>query len=92
MGRFQIVHPFHPLRGREYELVIRRRNWGQDRVFFYDSAGMLKSFPASITDVVPVDSFVRISGGRSAFRIEDLLELRELLSRCDGCSGGLRDV
>ena len=78
-GRFRITHPFHPLRGAEYELVHRSHNWGEDRVFFYGPNGALKSFYTNVTDVVPVDAFTSISAGRSAFRTDDLLELRQHL-------------
>jgi hypothetical protein len=73
------MHPFHPLRGAEYELVHRGHNWGEDRVFFYGPNGVLRSFHTNVTDVVPVDAFTRISEGRSAFRVDDLLELRQRL-------------
>jgi Family of unknown function (DUF5372) len=68
--------------------VARRTSWGEDRVFIYDTDGTLRSFPASVTDVVPVDAFNYISAGRSAFRVDDLLALRELLDR----QAGARDV
>jgi hypothetical protein len=73
-------------------MVFRQRNWGQDRVFYYDPDGRLKSFPANITDLFSVDAFTRISAGRSAFRVDDLLELRELLDRHDRPTGGNQDV
>jgi hypothetical protein len=78
-GRFRIVHPFHPLSGKEFEMVARQRSWGEERVFYYAPDGRRKSFLANITDVLPVDGFTRISAGRSPFRVDDLLELRELL-------------
>ena len=80
-GRFRITHPFHPLRGAEYELVTRKLTWGEDRVFYYDPAGNLKSLMTNVTDVVSTDAFDRISAGRSAFRLDDLLELRGLFDR-----------
>jgi hypothetical protein len=80
-SRFRITHPFHPLRGVEYELVTRKLNWGEDRVFYYDRTGALKSFLANLTDLVPEDDFDRISAGRSVFRVDDLLELRRLLAK-----------
>jgi hypothetical protein len=73
-------------------MVSRERNWGQDRVFYYDPDGQLKSFPANITDLFSIDAFTRISAGRSAFRVDDLSELRELLDRHVGRSGGDQDV
>jgi hypothetical protein len=73
-------------------MVSRQHNWGQDRVFYYDLDGRLKSFAANITDLLPVDVFTRISAARSAFRVEDLLELRALLDRHGGPAGGHQDV
>ena len=73
-------------------MVSRQRNWGQDRVFYYDPHGRLKSFPANITDLFSIDAFTRISAGRSAFRVDDLAELRELLDRLGGPTGGNQDV
>lgn len=81
--RFQITHPFHPLFGQEFDLVQYRRNWGEDRVYFHAAGIPLTSIPASWTNVSPVDPFVAVAAGRSMFRIEDLLELVELLH----CSG-----
>ena len=80
-GRFRITHPFHPLRGAEYELVTRKLTWGEDRVFYYDPGGNLKSLMTNVTDVVSMDAFDRISAGRSAFRVDDLLELRSLFDK-----------
>jgi hypothetical protein len=73
-------------------MVARRHNWGEERLFYYDREGRLKSFPASVTDMAPIDAFVQISGGRSAFRADDLLELRGLLDRHDLAAGGQKDV
>ena len=73
-------------------MVARRHNWGEARLFYYDFEGRLKSFPANVTDVSPMDAFAQISCGRSAFRVDDLLELRELLDRHDGTAGGYNDV
>jgi hypothetical protein len=92
ISRFRIVHPFHPLRGTEYELVLQRTNWGEDRVFFYGPDGALKSFPANLTNVVPLDDFARVSAGRSPFRMDDLLELHQLLDAHKKKREGRKDV
>ena len=91
-NRFRISHPFHPLRGTEYELVTRKLTWGEDRVFYYDSSGNLKSLWANLTDVVSQDAFDRISAGRSAFRVDDLLELRRFFDRRKEAHKGAVDV
>lgn len=59
--------------------MIFRRNWGEDRVYFYDAEGRLISLPAQWTSVVADDPFVAIATGRSHFRVEDLLKLVRLL-------------
>jgi hypothetical protein len=76
-----VTHPFHPLRGREFELADRRRTWGEDRVYFLDEGGELKRLPASWTSAAAVDPFVSMSGARAHFRVEDLLELASLIRR-----------
>jgi len=73
-------------------MIARQRNWGEDRVFYYDANGRLKSFLANVTDMCSIDAFARVSAGRSAFRLDDLLELRELLDQHGGPVGTDRDV
>jgi hypothetical protein len=62
--------------------VTRKLTWGEDRVFYYDQAGELKSFLSNVTDLAPKDAFEQVAAGRSAFRADDLLELRRLIDRC----------
>jgi hypothetical protein len=65
--------------GREFVLVGIRQAWGEDRVFFFDDDGAQRSLPTRWTDAAPPDPFVALSGGRSAFRVADLLALGELM-------------
>jgi hypothetical protein len=74
-----VTHPFHPLAGREFDLVVRKHTWAEDRVFFFDDEGQLRSLQAAWTDIDPVDPFVLIAAGRSALRIEELLALVSLV-------------
>ena len=74
-----MTHPFHPWCGREFVFVALRQTWGQDRVFFYGEDGTVCSLPSSWTDAVEPDVFVVVAAGRSAFRIEDLVELAAVL-------------
>ncbi len=73
------MHPFHPLAGREFELLVRRHTWEQDRVFFLDEEGQMRSLPTGWTDAMGEDPFVVVAAGRSAFRVEDLLALAALV-------------
>ncbi len=78
---FRVTHPFHPLCGREFDLVTYRQNWGEDRVYFHDDSGHLRSLPAAWTSVGPYDPFEVVSAGRSAFRTSDLRALVDLLDQ-----------
>lgn len=66
--------------------VAIRPAWGEDRVFLFDGDGVQRSLPAGWTDAVAPDAFVALSGGRSAFRVADLLALGAL---CDGLRGSV---
>ena len=76
----------------EYELVTRKLTWGEDRVFYYDLDGNLKSLMTNVTDVAAVDAFHRVSAGRSAFRVDDLLDLHRLIDRRHAAEEGAQNV
>ena len=75
-----MTHSFHPLFGKTIELVTYRNNWGEDRLYYHNEAGILCSIPLKWTNLAPIDPFVHISAGRAAFRVTDLLELSRLLA------------
>ena len=56
-----------------------------ERVFYAGEDGSMHSFPSSWTNVGAEDAFVKVAAGRSAFRLEDLFSLSELLE-------GLSDI
>jgi len=72
--------------------VTRKLTWGEDRVFYYDPSGKLKSLLTNVTDVASKDAFDRISAGRSAFRVDDLLELRRLFDSRKPTGKGSQNV
>ncbi|MBV8991469.1 MAG: Y4bD/Y4pK family protein [Solirubrobacterales bacterium] len=75
-----MTHPFHPWCGREFVFIVARQNWGEDRVLFFDEDGVRRSLPRAWTDVADVDPFVALAAERSPFRVEDLLELAEMIA------------
>jgi hypothetical protein len=79
--KVRITHPFHPHSGREFELICRRRHWGEDRVVYSDEDGRLRTISAAFTDAAPLDEFRLAAGGKGAFRTVDLMTLCELLDR-----------
>ncbi len=76
-----MTHWFHPLFGRDFELVVLRQNWGEDRVHLHDENGKLFSLPAGWTDVAPADPFVVVAEGRCPFTIDGLQAVAELIDR-----------
>ena len=78
-----MTHPFHPLCGQDFEFVVYRQNWGEDRVHLHDENGQLFSLPAAWTDVAAADPFVVIAAGRCPFTADGVLALADL-------AGGLR--
>ncbi|MHB8341075.1 MAG: DUF5372 family protein [Mycobacteriales bacterium] len=77
----RVTHQFHPWFGREFEFVTYRHNWGEDRVYFLDEAGALRSLPLNFTDAGSADPFVVMAAGRSPFRVVDLLDLVAAVDR-----------
>jgi Family of unknown function (DUF5372) len=68
------------IRGREFVFVVARRTWGEDRVLFFDEDGVQRSLPRAWTDAADPDPFVALAGGRSRFRVEDLIALVQLIA------------
>ena len=89
-----MTHPFHPLRGCEFELVEILRCWGELRVGRPGEDGNLRFLPLGWTIAAAADPFVRVAAGRSAFRVSDLLALATLIGDLDeedsgeGVAGG----
>jgi hypothetical protein len=80
-----VTHPFHPLAGREFTVVTYRKNWGEDRVYFYDDQNMLTSIPTGWTSLFAAeDPLTSLSNLKSFFRVPDLLELTLLVRKNRG--------
>jgi hypothetical protein len=88
----RVKHPFHPLYGREFELVVYRQNWGEDRVHLRDENGVLFSLPAGWTDAAAADPFVVIADGRCPFTTGGLLAVADLVDRFRARQDGTRNV
>lgn len=71
---------FHPLFGREFELLDYRHTWGEQRVWYRDEDGETATIPATWTSAAPADPFVVASSGRAIARFEDLLTLANMIS------------
>jgi hypothetical protein len=62
-------------------LLSRWRNWGGDRLIFEDPRGRVRSIPTLWTSLARPDPFLKLSGGRSLFRPEELLALAAMIDR-----------
>ncbi len=87
-----MTHPFHPLHGRDFEFVVCRQNWGEDRVHLHDENGQLFSLPAGWTDVAAPDPLVVVAAGRCPFTTDGLLAVADLIDRFRGAGRRQRDV
>jgi hypothetical protein len=78
---FKVTHPFHPLNGQQFALIDQRKTWGEDRVYFYDSAGTLRHLPSGWTSISTAGTYATLSAARAHFRVADLLQLVALIAR-----------
>jgi hypothetical protein len=81
---FTVTHPFHPLGGQQFEALVVRNNWGEDRVSYLGPDGGVRSLPIAWTDLAAVDPVVTVAAGRALFRLEDLLALCAVVRRAPG--------
>jgi hypothetical protein len=77
--KFRITHPFHPLAGREFELLWCKDYSVERRACYLDKKGRHCEIPLSWTDLAPEDPLTTLSTNRSWFRVSDLLELARLI-------------
>ena len=83
-----MTHPFHPLFGREFELIDYRHCWSEDRVFYLGPDNKVRSLPACWTSAGAVEPFVALSDGRSHLTIADLLALVALVGAATSDGNG----
>jgi hypothetical protein len=62
------------------DYVNRVQRWGEDWVVYRDPDEYLLWLPAGWTDIEAQDPFVVVSGGRSYFRVTDLIDLAALIA------------
>ena len=60
-------------------LLRARRGWQEQRAWGLRPDGAAVALPLTWTNLVPPDPYLVVGRGRSRFRVEDLLELAELL-------------
>ena len=76
----RIIHPFHPLNGRQLACVGVRYK----RLLLQIDEESVCTVPPQWTDVVAPDPEIVIGEQRALFRVVDLLELAGLVDRLQG--------
>ena len=87
-----VTFTFHPLHGREFELVEIKPVMGVGYVHYTGDDGALCSIRQAWTSVSSEDPFVRVAAGRSAFRVSDLLALGALVDSLAGDDGAGKEA
>jgi hypothetical protein len=88
-----ITHPFHPFGGRQLLCVGERYNRSGKRLLLRVDDTIVCSVPPQWTDAATPDPEVVMGQGRALFRVADLLELANLVSRlcqegpCEAAAG-----
>lgn len=85
----RVTHPFHPLSGRQFELIEHRSIFAENIVYFHDDSGDLREIPAAWTDFMTPDPFVEIAMGRSPLHAGRLLELAAFLQMSIDAAGSV---
>jgi hypothetical protein len=79
-----VIHPFHPLEGRQLVCVGERYTRYGTRLLLRVDEDHVCSVPRRWTDVVVPDPEIVLGEGRALVRVSDLLELADLVSRLMG--------
>lgn len=84
MRLVRVIHPFHPLFERQLPCIGERYNRYGIRLLLEADDNVVCSVPRQWTDLVAPSPDVVIGGGRAPFRVADLLELSQLVTRLGG--------
>ena len=79
LGWAEIVHPFHPLRGRRFEVLKKRRIAGVDALILRELERGTLSIPRAWTDWADPSPYDSLTQPPQRFAAEYLFELVALL-------------
>ena len=72
----EVTHPFHPWRGRRFQVHDKWRSGGKSVVRCIIDDEEIRALPVTWTDLREADEFERASAGHCWFRHDDLEALR----------------
>jgi hypothetical protein len=78
---FEIIHPFHPDRGRPLTLVHTRIDRGVEWIWYLDRRGTARQVKRAFTNLTKPDDFLDQAAGRCAFHMRDLVALVAVIAR-----------
>jgi len=87
---FEIVHPFHPDRGRRLTLVHTRIDCGGEWIWYLDGQGNARQVKRAFTNLSKPDDFLLHAGGRCAFHMRDLVALVGVVERLERRRSGAK--
>ncbi len=88
---FTITHVFHPCYGRKFKLVEYYKNWGAEKVSYFNDQDNLSYIPHQWTSLVPPEPFIVFSRGRACFDVKCLIELSKLQKTINTRNTGKQD-
>jgi hypothetical protein len=78
---FEIIHPFHPDRGRRLQVLHTRVDQGGRWLWYTDREGRPCQVKECFTDRAEPEAFQRQAAGRCAFAFLDLVRLSAVVER-----------
>ncbi len=76
-GWAEITHPFHPLRGQNFQVLKSKKSCGADILSLRDSSGMLHAIPRDWTNLAKPSSF--LDSSPAILHFDSLLALANLI-------------
>ena len=77
----RIIHPFHPLSGQQFICVGERSGRCGKRLLLQVDDRFVRLIPRQWTDLAVPDPEVVMGKSQALFRVTDLLDLEQLVSR-----------
>jgi hypothetical protein len=78
---FEIVHPFHPDRGRPLTRVHTRLDRGLEWIWYLDRQGTARQVKRAFTNLSKPDDFLQQAAGHCVFHMRDLVALVGVVER-----------
>jgi hypothetical protein len=79
LGWATVTHPFHPLLGKRFLVLKKRRVGGQEVLSLFDEPNGTVALPREWTDHAPPSPYATVLEPAPVLDVAGLIKLRELL-------------